>query len=70
MLYANANNVVFKDGIHGQFPTELPNSEDYDYWKCALKLGREFFDDPQKKPDTACAATRKFLLVNFIRETK
>jgi pimeloyl-ACP methyl ester carboxylesterase len=63
MLYANARNVVFKDGTHGQFPTELPMAEDRDYWMCALALGRQFFDEPQSKLDTRCAETRRFRLV-------
>jgi hypothetical protein len=48
MLYANALNVVFRNGYHGQFPTELPNSEDRDYWMCALRLAHQFFADPQR----------------------
>lgn len=63
MLYANARNVVFKDGTHGQFPTELPGPEDRDYWKCALQLGRQFFADPQRKLDIGCAETRRLRLV-------
>lgn len=63
MLYVNAKNVVFKNGYHGQFPTELPSSEDYDYWLCALKLAQQFFDDPHRKLDTDCAETRKLRLV-------
>lgn len=63
MLYANARNVVFRNGMHGQFPTELPNSEDRDYWMCALRLGHQFFADPQRKLDTGCAATRQLRLV-------
>lgn len=63
MLYANARNVVFRDGTHGQFPMELPTAEDRDYWMCALRLGHQFFADPQRKLDTSCAETRKFHLV-------
>lgn len=63
MFYANAMNVVFKNGMHGQFPTELPNSEDRDYWMCALRLGHQFFADPQRKLDTGCAETRQLRLV-------
>lgn len=63
MLYANARNVVFKDGTHGQFPTELPLAEDRPYWICALRLGHQFFDDPKRKLDTSCAETRSFRLV-------
>jgi pimeloyl-ACP methyl ester carboxylesterase len=62
-LYANARNVVFRNGIHGQFPTELPSSEDRDYWMCALRLGRQFFADPQRKLDTDCAETRQLRLI-------
>src|SRR4030095_6937291 len=63
MLYMNARNVVFKNGMHGQFPTELPNSEDSEYWKCALQLGRQFLAAPHQKLDTDCAETRKLRLV-------
>ncbi|MCB9321381.1 MAG: alpha/beta fold hydrolase [Lewinellaceae bacterium] len=63
MLYANAINVVFKNGIHGQFPVELPNSEDLEYWKCALQLGHQFFADPTQKLNTDCAKTRQLHLV-------
>ncbi len=63
MLYANALNVVFRNGYHGQFPTELPNSEDHDYWMCALRLAHQFFDDPQRKLDISCAETRRLRLV-------
>ena len=62
-LYANARNVVFRNGIHGQFPTELPSSEDRDYWVCALRLGREFFADPQRTLNTNCADTRTLRFV-------
>ena len=63
MLYVNAKNIVFKNGYYGQFPTELPSSEDYNYWICALQLARQFFNDPQQKLDTGCAETRKLRLV-------
>jgi len=63
MLYVNAKNVVFRNGYHGQFPTELPSSEDYDYWLCALQLAQQFFNDPKRKLDTGCAETRKLHLV-------
>jgi pimeloyl-ACP methyl ester carboxylesterase len=63
MLYVNATNVVFKNGYHGQFPTELPNSEDLEYWKCALQLSRQFFINPQQKLETTCAETRKLRFV-------
>ena len=63
MLYANALNIVFRNGYHGQFPTELPNSEDHDYWMCALRLAHEFFADPQRKLETGCAETRRLHLV-------
>lgn len=63
MWYANAQNVVFRNGYHGQFPTELPTPEDYDYWLCALHLAREFFNDPQRNLDPGCAETRKLQLV-------
>ena len=63
MLYANALNIVFRNGYHGQFPTELPNLEDHDYWMCALQLAHQFFADPQRKLDTSCAETRRLRLV-------
>jgi hypothetical protein len=63
MLYVNSKNVVFKNGYHEQFPTELPASEDYDYWQCALQLAHQFFNDPQQKLDTGCAETRKLRLI-------
>jgi pimeloyl-ACP methyl ester carboxylesterase len=63
MLYLNATHVVFRNGMHGQFPTELPNAEDIDYWKCALSLGNQFFSDPYQKLNTGCAETRKLRLV-------
>ena len=62
-LYANARNIVFRNGIHGQFPTELPSPEDRDYWVCALRLGREFFADPARTLDTGCADTRTLRFV-------
>jgi hypothetical protein len=63
MFYVNARNVVFRNGYHGQFPTELPNAEDLDYWRCAQQLARQFFADPRRKLDTGCAETRKLRLV-------
>ncbi|MDX1545328.1 MAG: hypothetical protein R3214_15450, partial [Christiangramia sp.] len=63
MLYVNAENVVFRNGYHGQFPTELPNAEDYEYWLCALQLAQQFFNNPQQKIDFGCAKTRKLRLV-------
>jgi len=63
ILYANARNVVFRNGYHGQFPTELPNSEDRVYWTCALQLAHQFLADPQRELDTTCAATRQLRLV-------
>jgi hypothetical protein len=63
MLYANALNVVFRNGYHGQVPTELPNSEDHDYWMCALRLAHQFLTDPQRKLETSCAETRRLRLV-------
>lgn len=63
MLNAHARNVVFKNGMHGQFRTELPTSEDSDYRMCALRLARQFFADPQRRLDTGCAETRQLRLV-------
>ena len=58
MLNANARHVVFRNGMHGQFPKELPTKEDTDYRMCALRLARAFVADPQGKLDTNCADTR------------
>jgi len=63
MMNANAKHVVFRDGMHGQFPTELPNAEDLPYWMCAHRLARAFVADPKAKLDTSCAETRQFRLV-------
>lgn len=63
MLNANARNVVFRNGMHGQVPTELPTQEDTDYRMCALRLARAFVADPQGKLDTSCADTRRLRLV-------
>lgn len=63
MANANARNVVFRNGMHGQFPTELPTAEDYPYWTCALRLAHQFFADPQRRLDTGCAETRPLRLV-------
>jgi len=63
MLNANATHVVFRNGMHGQFPPELPNAEDLPYWTCALRLARSFVADPQAKLDASCAETRQFRLV-------
>ncbi len=63
MLNANARNVVFRNGMHGQFPMELPTKEDTDYRMCALRLARAFVADPQGRLDTSCAETRSLRLV-------
>jgi hypothetical protein len=63
MLNANARHVVFRNGMHGQFPTELPTAEDTDYRMCALRLARAFVADPQGRLDTGCADTRPLRLV-------
>jgi hypothetical protein len=63
MLNANARNVVFQNGMHGQFPTELPTLEDTEYRMCALQLARAFVADPQRRLDTSCADTRPLRLV-------
>jgi hypothetical protein len=65
MLYANATNVVFKNGGHGQVPlSDSDTSKDYNYyWLCAAGLARQFLADPQQKLDTRCAETRQFRLV-------
>lgn len=65
MLYANARNVVFKNGAHAQFYIRTYNysEEEYPYRRCALELGRQFLADPQRTLDTRCAETRKLRLV-------
>jgi hypothetical protein len=65
MLYANAKNVVFKNGQHGQVPmSDADTSKDYNYyWLCAAGLARKFLADPQQELDTRCAETRKLRLV-------
>ena len=63
MLNANAGHVVFRNGMHGQFPMEFPTKEDTDYRMCALRLARAFVADPQGKLDPSCADTRKWRLV-------
>jgi pimeloyl-ACP methyl ester carboxylesterase len=65
MLYANARNVVFKNGQHGQVPlSDSDTSKDYNYyWLCAAGLARRFLADPQQELDTRCAGTRRFRLV-------
>jgi pimeloyl-ACP methyl ester carboxylesterase len=63
MLNANAKSVVFRNGMHGQWPMELPTREDTPYRMCALRLAREFVADPQRRLDTSCAETRQLRLV-------
>ena len=63
MIYANARNVVFRNGVHGQFPSDLPNLEDRDYWVCAFRLAHQFFADPRRKLNTSCSETRRWRLV-------
>ena len=63
MLNANARHVVFRNGMHGQWPTELPTAEDGPYRMCALRLARAFVADPQGQLDTSCAETRELRLV-------
>jgi pimeloyl-ACP methyl ester carboxylesterase len=60
---ANATQVVFRNGMHVQFRPEPPAPEDSAYWMCALRLGRAFVADPQKRLDTGCAETRRLRLV-------
>lgn len=64
MLYANARNVVFRNGQPGQVSISDSNtSKDYNlYWLCAAGLARQFLADPQQKLDTRCAETRQFRL--------
>jgi pimeloyl-ACP methyl ester carboxylesterase len=65
MLYANARNVVFKYGTHGQVPiSDSDTSKDYNYyWLCAAGLARQFLADPQRQLDTRCSETRQVRLV-------
>jgi pimeloyl-ACP methyl ester carboxylesterase len=63
MLNANAKSVVFRNGMHVQWRTELPTAEDTDYRMCALRLARAFVADPQARLDTSCAETRRLRLV-------
>ena len=63
MLNANARHVVFRNGMHGQWPTELPTAEDSAYRMCALRLARAFLADPRRRLDTSCAETRQLRLV-------
>jgi len=60
---ANARQVVFRNGMHVQFRPEPPTPEDSAYWMCALRLGRDFVADPQRRLDTSCAETRQLRLV-------
>jgi pimeloyl-ACP methyl ester carboxylesterase len=62
-LNANARHVVFRNGMHGQFPKELPTPEDTDYRMCALRLARAFVANPEGRLDTGCAETRRLRLV-------
>ncbi|MDH4282700.1 MAG: alpha/beta hydrolase [Myxococcales bacterium] len=63
MLNANAIHVVFRNGMHGQFPMELPTAEDTPYRMCALRLARAFVADSRGRLDTSCADTRPLRLV-------
>jgi len=63
MVNANARHVVFRNGMHGQWPMELPTAEDSPYRMCALRLARAFVADPQRQLDTSCAETRQLRLV-------
>ena len=63
MRNPNARNVVFRNGVHGQFRNELPTAEDTDYRMCALRLARAFVADPRARLDTRCAETRPLRLV-------
>ncbi len=63
MVNANARQVVFRNGMHGQWAAELPTDEDMEYRVCAHQLARSFVANPQGKLDTSCAETRKLKLV-------
>ena len=63
MLNANPTSVVFRNGMHEQFPTGLPTAGDTDYRMCALRLARAFAADPQGKRDNSCAEARRLRLV-------
>ena len=60
---ANARQVVFRNGMHGQFPTELPTPEDTDYRMCALRLARAFCCGSATAARYGCAETRQLRLV-------
>ena len=63
MANANAKQVVFRNGNHGQWAAELPTAEDMPYRLCAHRLARAFVADPQAKLDISCAETRQLRLV-------
>jgi pimeloyl-ACP methyl ester carboxylesterase len=64
MLYPNARNVVFRNAVHVQVElADFPPTTTDPYRRCALELARQFFADPQRKPDTGCAETRTLRLV-------
>jgi pimeloyl-ACP methyl ester carboxylesterase len=65
MLYAHARNVVFRNAGHAQFYIRTYNysSEEYQYRRCALEIGRQFLADPQRTLDTRCAEARELRLV-------
>ena len=63
MFNANAQQVVFRNGMHGQLPASLPTAEDTPYRMCALQLARAFVANPQGRLDTSCADTRQLRLV-------
>jgi pimeloyl-ACP methyl ester carboxylesterase len=63
MVNANAQQVVFRNGMHGQWPSFLPTAEDTEYRICALRLARAFVANPQGRLDTSCAETRQLQLV-------
>ena len=63
MFNANAQQIVFRNGMHGQLPSSLPTAEDIDYRNCALRLARAFVADPRGRLDSRCAETRRLRLV-------
>jgi hypothetical protein len=65
MFNANAQQIVFRNGMHGQLPSSLPTAEDIDYRNCALRLARAFVADPRGRLDSSCAETRRLRLVRL-----
>lgn len=64
MLYSNTRNAVFRNAGRVQVDlTSFPPMEVDDYRRCALRLARQFFADPQARlgraaPRVGCCAWR------------